>query len=168
MSDVRLHLYVESLLADGAHGMPAAPQVAELARRVVAAMGVHVGQTEPVEHVVDLVEHRRRVEALVARIDDRGYVFALAHEDDVKILRWKEKWDAIPEKTFHGKIKGMSGTATANPFGGDPAKKFDVLFSVDMKELMTGLGAKPDQIQKVLETAARAAIRFCIASKDLT
>src|SRR5258707_3624774 len=65
--------------------------------------------------------------------------------------------EAMPDKAFHGKIKGMSGTATANPFGGDPAKKFDVLFSVDMKELMTGLGAKPDQIQKVLETAARNA-----------
>jgi superfamily II DNA/RNA helicase len=31
--------------------------------------------------------------------DDRGYVFALAHEDDVKILRWREKYDAIPEDT---------------------------------------------------------------------
>jgi superfamily II DNA/RNA helicase len=31
--------------------------------------------------------------------DDRGYVFALAHEDDVKILRWREKYDAIPENT---------------------------------------------------------------------
>ena len=31
--------------------------------------------------------------------DDRGYVYALAHEDDVKILRWKEKYDAIPEDT---------------------------------------------------------------------
>jgi superfamily II DNA/RNA helicase len=31
--------------------------------------------------------------------DDKGYVFALAHEDDVRILRWKEKWDAIPEST---------------------------------------------------------------------
>src|SRR5262249_26767300 len=31
--------------------------------------------------------------------DDKGYVFALAHEDDVKILRWKEKYDAIPEDT---------------------------------------------------------------------
>src|SRR5262245_60750959 len=65
--------------------------------------------------------------------------------------------DAIPDKTFHGKIKGMSGTATANPFGGDPAKKFDVLFSVDMKEFMSGLGAKPEEIQRVLETAARNA-----------
>jgi superfamily II DNA/RNA helicase len=33
------------------------------------------------------------------QFDDRGYVFALAHEDDVKILRWKEKYDAIPEET---------------------------------------------------------------------
>jgi superfamily II DNA/RNA helicase len=31
--------------------------------------------------------------------DSRGYVFALAHEDDVKILRWKAKYDAIPEDT---------------------------------------------------------------------
>lgn len=31
--------------------------------------------------------------------DSRGYVFALAHEDDVRILRWKEKYDAIPEDT---------------------------------------------------------------------
>ncbi|MBM4068503.1 MAG: DEAD/DEAH box helicase [Planctomycetes bacterium] len=31
--------------------------------------------------------------------DDKGYVIAVAHEDDVKLLRWKEKYDAIPEKT---------------------------------------------------------------------
>ncbi len=33
------------------------------------------------------------------QFDADGYVFALAHEDDVKILRWKEKYDAIPEDT---------------------------------------------------------------------
>lgn len=33
------------------------------------------------------------------QFDDRGYVIALAHEDDVRILRWKEKYDAIPETT---------------------------------------------------------------------
>src|SRR6185437_14134631 len=33
------------------------------------------------------------------QFDERGYVFALAHEDDVKILRWKQKYDAIPEDT---------------------------------------------------------------------
>src|SRR5207247_4691564 len=30
---------------------------------------------------------------------DRGYVYAIAHEDDVKILRWKEKYDKIPDDT---------------------------------------------------------------------
>jgi superfamily II DNA/RNA helicase len=33
------------------------------------------------------------------QFDSRGYVYALAHEDDVKILRWKEKYDQIPEET---------------------------------------------------------------------
>ena len=33
------------------------------------------------------------------QFDAHGYVYALAHEDDVKILRWKEKFDQIPETT---------------------------------------------------------------------
>jgi superfamily II DNA/RNA helicase len=33
------------------------------------------------------------------QFDDRGFVYALAHEDDVRILRWKEKYDQIPEDT---------------------------------------------------------------------
>jgi len=33
------------------------------------------------------------------QFDDRGHVFALAHEDDVKIHRWQEKYDQIPAKT---------------------------------------------------------------------
>jgi superfamily II DNA/RNA helicase len=33
------------------------------------------------------------------QFDKEGFVYALAHEDDVKILRWKEKFDAIPENT---------------------------------------------------------------------
>ncbi|MGO8747689.1 MAG: DEAD/DEAH box helicase [Thermoguttaceae bacterium] len=31
--------------------------------------------------------------------DKQGYVFVLAHEDDVKIARWKDKYDRIPEDT---------------------------------------------------------------------
>ncbi len=30
------------------------------------------------------------------QFDDRGFVYAIAHEDDVKILRWKEKYEQIP------------------------------------------------------------------------
>ena len=33
------------------------------------------------------------------QFDTQGFVYALAHEDDVKILRWKEKYDQIPEDT---------------------------------------------------------------------
>jgi hypothetical protein len=33
------------------------------------------------------------------QFDKEGYVFVLAHEDDVKIARWKEKFDQIPEDT---------------------------------------------------------------------
>lgn len=33
------------------------------------------------------------------QFDAEGYVFALAHEDDVKLARWREKYDSIPEDT---------------------------------------------------------------------
>ncbi|MCA9259285.1 MAG: DEAD/DEAH box helicase, partial [Planctomycetales bacterium] len=33
------------------------------------------------------------------QFDTEGFVFALPHEDDVKIFRWKEKYDQIPEDT---------------------------------------------------------------------
>ncbi len=33
------------------------------------------------------------------QFDTQGHVFALAHEDDVKIARWREKFDQIPENT---------------------------------------------------------------------
>ncbi|MGI8982449.1 MAG: DEAD/DEAH box helicase [Pirellulaceae bacterium] len=33
------------------------------------------------------------------QFDKEGFIFALAHEDDVKILRWREKFDQIPEDT---------------------------------------------------------------------
>ena len=33
------------------------------------------------------------------QFDSHGYVFAVAHEDDVKLHRWQEKYDQIPEDT---------------------------------------------------------------------
>jgi superfamily II DNA/RNA helicase len=33
------------------------------------------------------------------QFDSQGYVYALPHEDDVRILRWREKYDQIPEDT---------------------------------------------------------------------
>jgi multidrug resistance efflux pump len=62
--------------------------------------------------------------------------------------------DAIPDKRFSGKIKAMSGTATSDVFSGDPSKKFDVIFSVDMRQLLTGLGMKASDIDRIAATAA--------------
>lgn len=39
------------------------------------------------------------------QFDDRGYVFVLAHEDDVRIARFKEKYDQIPEDTKDPKLR---------------------------------------------------------------
>ena len=93
----------------------------------------------PVADVLDLSE--LEVIAKIGELDRAN----LKEGQDVNI-----RLDAVGDKTFHGKIKSMSGTASANIFSGDPAKKFDVVFSLDMKELLTGLGAKPEQIRKVL------------------
>ncbi len=52
--------------------------------------------------------------------DDKGYVIAIAHEDDVKILRWKEKYDAIPEHTGDpGLIKAKKALKKKRPTRND-------------------------------------------------
>ena len=61
--------------------------------------------------------------------------------------------DAVPDKRFRGKIKAMSGTATSDVFSGDPSKKFDVVFSLDMRQLLGGLGMKPADIDRIMATA---------------
>jgi multidrug resistance efflux pump len=61
--------------------------------------------------------------------------------------------DAIPDKRFSGKIKAMSGTATSDVFSGDPSKKFDIIFSIDMRQLLTGLGMKQGDIDRIMATA---------------
>jgi membrane fusion protein (multidrug efflux system) len=61
--------------------------------------------------------------------------------------------DSVPDKQFHGKVKALSGTATADVFSGDPSKKFDVIFSVDMRGLLSGLGMKPAEVDRVMATA---------------
>jgi len=61
--------------------------------------------------------------------------------------------DSVPDKLFHGKVKALSGTATADVFSGDPSKKFDVIFSVDMRGLLSGLGMKAAEVDRVMETA---------------
>ncbi len=50
------------------------------------------------------------------QFDDRGFVYAIAHEDDVRILRWKEKYDQIPEDTRDpGLIKAKKALKKKKP-----------------------------------------------------
>jgi hypothetical protein len=65
--------------------------------------------------------------------------------------------DSIPEKRFPGKIKTLSGTATSDVFSGDPSKKFDISFSVDMRALLTGVGMKKEDIDQIMTTATENA-----------
>jgi HlyD family secretion protein len=96
----------------------------------------------PVADILDLSE--LEVVAKVGELDRAN----LKEGQEVKI-----HLDAVADKDFSGRIKSMSSTASANIFSSDPAKKFDVIFSIDMKQLLTALGAKPAQIAKVLAAA---------------
>ncbi|HEY1379792.1 MAG TPA: DEAD/DEAH box helicase [Gemmataceae bacterium] len=52
--------------------------------------------------------------------DDKGYVYALAHEDDVQLLRWKRKYDAIPENTKDpGLLKARKALKKKKPLRSD-------------------------------------------------
>lgn len=96
----------------------------------------------PVAEILDLSELE-----VVARIGELDR--ANLHEGQDVLIRL----DALAGKTFHGKIKSMSGTASANIFSSDPGKKFDVVFSIDMQQLLKELGARPEQIARILATA---------------
>ena len=61
--------------------------------------------------------------------------------------------DALAEREIPGKIKSLSGMATADVFSNDPARKFDVTFEVDMRRLLEALDADPEQIEEILATA---------------
>lgn len=98
----------------------------------------------PVVDVLDLSE--MEIIAKVGELDRAN----LNVGQDVQL-----RLDAIPEKSFPGKIKSMSGTASANMFSSDPAKKFDVLFSIDMRLLLETLGTPPEKVQSILAQAER-------------
>lgn len=96
----------------------------------------------PVADILDLSE--MEVVAKVGELDRANLV-----EGQEVVMRL----DALPEKHFTGKIKSLSGTASANMFSADPAKKFDVLFSIEMRQLLKALGANETQVSRILAQA---------------
>ncbi|MRR10388.1 HlyD family efflux transporter periplasmic adaptor subunit, partial [bacterium] len=104
--------------------------------------GDQVSPGNPVADVMDLSEME-----IIARIGDMDRANLVEGQDVLLRL------DALPEKVFNGKIKSMSGTASSNVFSSDPGKKFDVLFSIDMRQLLKSLGADEAEIVRILRTA---------------
>lgn len=96
----------------------------------------------PVADVLDLSE--MEIVAKVGEIDRANLVEGQEAEMTL---------DALPDQKLKARIKSLSGTASSNAFSFDPAKRFDVVFGIDMKELLTALGAKPDAVAKILATA---------------
>ena len=88
----------------------------------------------PVADVLDLSEME-----LVAKVGELDRANLVEGQEALIEL------DALAGKIVHGKIKTMSGTATANVMAGDPSKKFDVTFSVDMKELLSTVARSPSR-----------------------
>ncbi|MBI2688836.1 MAG: HlyD family efflux transporter periplasmic adaptor subunit [Acidobacteria bacterium] len=96
----------------------------------------------PIADVLDLSELE-----VVARVGELDRANLNENQEVILAL------DAVPNEKVRGHIKTMSSTASASVMSSDPAKKFDVVFTIDMKELLTKLGAKPEQIQRILATA---------------
>ena len=71
--------------------------------------------------------------------------------------------DSVPDKRFPGKIKTLSGTASADVFSGDPSKKFDVTFTIDMRALLSGLGMKAAEVDKIMNEAAQNASKNLVS-----
>jgi HlyD family secretion protein len=98
----------------------------------------------PVADVLDLSEME-----LVAKVGELDRANLVEGQEALIQL------DALAGKIVHGKIKSLSSTASANVMAGDPSKKFDVLFSIDMQELLKVVGATPEQIREVMATAEK-------------
>jgi hypothetical protein len=63
-------------------------------------------------------------------------------------------WTPFPTSSFTARSRHERHGDGSDVFSGDPAKKFDVVFSVDMRQLLSGLGMKPAEVDGIMATAA--------------
>ncbi|MDA1311977.1 MAG: HlyD family efflux transporter periplasmic adaptor subunit [Acidobacteria bacterium] len=92
----------------------------------------------------------------LAQILDLSEMELLTQVEEVERARLSEGQeaivylDALPGKPVKATIKRLGSTASANFFSGQATKKFDCVLSVDMTELLTQVGATPEQIRTIL------------------
>ena len=96
----------------------------------------------------------------IVQILDLSEMELVAKAEEVERARLREgqeaviRLDALPGRPVRGKIKRLGSTASANFFSGEATKKFDCVLSVDMTQLLTHVGATPEQIKRILAGAA--------------
>ena len=89
----------------------------------------------------------------IVQILDLSEMELLAKAEEVERARLREgqeaviRLDALPGRPVKGTIKRLGSTASANFFSGEATKKFDCVLSVDMTQLLTHVGATPEQIK---------------------
>ena len=83
------------------------------------------------------------------------------HEGQEAIVRL----DALPGKEVKAKVKRLGNTASLNVFAGEATKKFDVVLSIDMRQLLTHVGATPEQVDRILAKSRENALRTQSASR---
>jgi len=105
-------------------------------------VGDQVNPGSPVAEILDLSE--LEVVAQVGELDR-----ANLKEGQSALIQL----DAIPGQKIKGRVKSLTGAAKAKASSDDSAKKYDVIFSLDMKQLFTTLGVKPEQTQRIQAAA---------------
>jgi len=96
----------------------------------------------PVAEILDLSEFE-----VVARVNELDRA-NLREGQSVTI-----QLDAMPGQKINGTIKSMSGTGGNGILGGDPAKTFDVVFALDMKQMFNLLRVNPEQLERIQASA---------------
>ncbi|HUG80296.1 MAG TPA: HlyD family efflux transporter periplasmic adaptor subunit [Bryobacterales bacterium] len=92
----------------------------------------------------------------LAQILDLSEMELVAQAEEVERTRLREGQeaivylDALPGKPVKATIKRLGSTASADFFSGQATKKFDCVLSVDMTQLLTSVGATPEQIRTIL------------------
>ena len=107
-----------------------------------------------------------------AQILDLSDMELVAQAEEVERARLREGQeaiiylDALPGKPIKGKIKRLGSTASANFFSGQATKKFDCVLSVDMTQLLTLVGATPDQIRRILASGQGSPVAAKTAARQ--
>ena len=95
----------------------------------------------------------------IVQILDLSEMELVAKAEEVERARLREgqeaviHLDALPGQPVRGTIKRLGSTASANFFSGEATKKFDCVLAVDMPQLLTHVGATPEQIKRILAGA---------------